>query len=200
MMQVQCGGQTRLIRSDILDRDMFGPSGNVPPKISWTMRLLKQLDQVAGPGPADTTPIFAIPAKEPPPRTAPHSAVLRMLAAGKYDALFRGEPEKPSQLYSAAQKPPPSPTVRLVSITPLGPQDLALPPYPPILRLAHVEGSVSFHFEIGPDGRAKNLNFDSGPPLLRRTVPIAVKKWRFPRSASNRQVHATIAFALNCHR
>jgi hypothetical protein len=114
-MQVQCGAETRTIRSDILDRDMFGPAANVPRSISWTMRLLKQLDGAVGPGPAQTHRIFALPGKEQVPAKLPDSPELRKLAAGGYDGLFSGDPFTPSKLYQAAQKLPPPPTVRLVS-------------------------------------------------------------------------------------
>src|SRR5438105_15850555 len=41
-MQVQCDGQSRIIRSDILDRDMFDPHAGTPEYTSWTMRILGQ--------------------------------------------------------------------------------------------------------------------------------------------------------------
>src|SRR5271170_2518782 len=39
-LQVQCGTQARIIRSDILDKDMFDPAPNTPEHTSWTMQLL----------------------------------------------------------------------------------------------------------------------------------------------------------------
>src|SRR5215471_4708946 len=44
-MSVQCGTQTRFIRMDILDRDMFDPVPSTPEHTSWTMALLGHLDQ-----------------------------------------------------------------------------------------------------------------------------------------------------------
>src|SRR5215470_19485218 len=39
-MQVECGGQKRIIRADILDRDMFDAHPGTPERTSWTMELL----------------------------------------------------------------------------------------------------------------------------------------------------------------
>lgn len=49
-MQVNCGGTTRVIRSDILDRDMFDAAANTPTNTAWTMQLLDNLNQALGPG------------------------------------------------------------------------------------------------------------------------------------------------------
>jgi len=49
-MRVPCGATTRLIRSDILDRDLFAATPDTPEHTSWTMQLLARLDQVLGPG------------------------------------------------------------------------------------------------------------------------------------------------------
>lgn len=198
LMQVQCGAETRTIRSDILDRDMYGPAANVPRNISWTMQLLKRLESAVGPGPEKTRPIFALSAKEQAPAKHLHSPLLQQLAAGRYDALFSGDPFKPSNLYQATQNPPPPPTVRLVSSKPVAPMAPAMPVYPPIAVLAHIEGSVTFNVEIGPDGRVADIVFVNGSPLLRGVVKEAVDKWRFPKGSANRQSQATISFVLKC--
>jgi|HubBroStandDraft_6_1064221.scaffolds.fasta_scaffold131563_3 hypothetical protein len=38
--------------------------------------------------------------------------------------------------------------------------------YPPIVQVAHSEGSVRVQFVVGTDGTAKDLTYLSGPPLL----------------------------------
>lgn len=87
-MQVQCGSQTRLVRADILDRDMFDAAPHTPEHTSWTMSLLDRLEQAVGPGVLNS-PIFPTAADtEAPPATA-DSAALQDLAAGKYDGLFQ---------------------------------------------------------------------------------------------------------------
>lgn len=77
VMQVQCGTQTRLIRSDILDRDMFDPSAKTPEHTSWTMRLLKKLDSAAGLGIAEKQRIFSIPDANEVPAVPSDSPILR---------------------------------------------------------------------------------------------------------------------------
>src|SRR5208337_202153 len=142
-MRVPCGTQTRLIRADILDRDMFDAAPNTPENTSWTMRLLGRLDQaIGGPGVLDK-PIFSIPGAEELPAKDLDPETLRHLSAGDYDALFQGAPDKPSDLYRAAQIHPPPPTVRLLRVVPTPPEVSALPEYPPLARLAHIEGVVS---------------------------------------------------------
>lgn len=47
-MQVSCGGQSRRIRIDILNRDMFDPHAGTPEHTSWTMALLGRLDRALG--------------------------------------------------------------------------------------------------------------------------------------------------------
>jgi hypothetical protein len=196
-MQVQCGSQTRILRSDILDKDMFDPNPNTPKHTSWTMQLLARLDQALGPGVMEK-PIFPA-AEEPKVSTEEEpSDALRQLNSGKYDALFKDAPDKPSDLYRAAQIHPAVPSVRLQSSAPFQPTTPSLPQYPAIARVAHVEGSVSFMIEVDGNGGVGDIAFEGGPPLLRGAVKKAVSDWRFSKEAFNEQVHATIDFALNC--
>jgi hypothetical protein len=197
VMQVQCGTQTRRIRSDILDRDMFDVAPKTPEHTSWTMRLLQRMDSAVGPGVMDK-PMFPIPETGEPPARESDAAVLRDLSAGKYDALFQGAPDKPSDLYRASQIPQPPPRVRLVSSVPLQPEVFVQPEYPVLARMARIEGTVSFKFDIDRDGGATNLTFESGHPLLRAVLTRAVGGWRFPKDASDQQIHAMIEFTLNC--
>jgi len=101
VMQVQCGAETRLLRSSILDRDRFDPAPNTPQNTSWSMKLLEQLDRAVGPGAMDK-PIFPILAEAEKPSEISDSETLRDLAAGKYDALFRSSDFRLSDLYREA--------------------------------------------------------------------------------------------------
>src|SRR5271156_6008696 len=74
-MEVQCGNQTRVIRSDILDRDMFDPAANTPEHTAWTMHLLQLLDKAVGPSVMDK-PIFPTDESGAPPLDHPDSPVL----------------------------------------------------------------------------------------------------------------------------
>ncbi|MFZ0639419.1 MAG: energy transducer TonB [Candidatus Acidiferrales bacterium] len=197
-MQAQCGAQTRVIRSEILDKDMFDPKAAKTPKnTSWTMQLLSRLDGAVGPGVMDK-PMFAVWDEDQSSSGEASSAALRDISTGKYDGLFPSAPDKLSGLYLAAEKPVSHPSVRLVSIEPFKPQAAALPPYPGIARLAHVEGDVSFSFYIGTDGRPTGLVFQAGPALLRGAVTQAVADWSFQHAGSVQELHATMEFKLNC--
>jgi len=197
VMQVQCGSHARLIRADILDKDMFDPAPNTPEHTSWTVALLGKLDQAVGPG-AMEKPMITMPdqGKTTSPQVDP--AALRDLSLGKYDALFSGAPDKPSDLYRAAQIIPPAPSVRLASISSFAPDQFVAPQYPPLARLTRTEGIVSFYMEIDADGEANDLTLISGHPLLWPAVKDAASKWRFPKDAAGQKVRATIEFALNC--
>jgi hypothetical protein len=197
-MQVQCGAEMRIIRSDILDKDMFDPKPDTPKHTSWTMQLLAQLDKPFGPGVLEK-PIFpTVVEEEPPVKDEQSSPILLDLSAGKYDVLFKDAPERPSDLYRAAQIKPAIPSVHLQSSTPFQPTQPILPKYPPIARVAHVEGAVTFKIAVDANGGVRDITFDSGPPLLRGVVKEAVSSWRFTEEAFNQQVHATVDFALNC--
>lgn len=196
-MQVQCGNRVRTIRSDILDKDMFDKAANTPEHTSWTMRLLTRLDQAAGPGVMEQ-PMFAMPGDAEAPKDPMPSEIAGEIGSGKYDGLFEGAPDKPSDLYLASQKPRPAPTVRLLSSSPAQPELFVQPAYPPLAKLAHVEGSVSFKVGVNPDGSTKDFAVDSGHPLLREVVRQAVAGWKFPKGSAGQQVQATIEFKVNC--
>jgi hypothetical protein len=130
-MQVQCGNQTRIIRSDILDRDMFDPAAQTPEHTSWTMQLLENLNKSLGPGVMDK-PMFEITKAEEVLDKSSDPKILKLLETGKYDELFQGAPDKPSDLYRAAQKRQPAPTVKLLNSLPIAPESFPLPEYPPL--------------------------------------------------------------------
>jgi hypothetical protein len=197
-MQVQCGNQIRTIRSNILDKDMFDPKPNTPEHTSWTMQLLARLDQPFGPGVLDKPIMPTVVEEEPPLKDAQSSPLLLDLSAGKYDALFKDAPDRPSDLYRAAQIRPAIPSVHLQSSTPFQPIEPVLPKYPPIARAAHVEGAITFKIAVDEKGSVRDVIFDSGPGLLRGAVKDAVSSWSFSEEAFNQHVQATVDFSLNC--
>lgn len=198
VMRVQCGDQTRLIQSKILDKDIFDPRrANTPKDTSWTMRLLSRLDDAVGPG-VMSKPMFAIPSSTPGAKPALDSTVIKDISQGDYDRLFPNAPDKASALYINSQKTAPHSIVRLVSVEPFSPVVSKLPPYPGIAKLAHVEGDVSFDFYVGVDGHPTGLTFDAGPALLHGAVTAAVNNWSFDEKGSLQKVRATIKFDLNC--
>jgi hypothetical protein len=198
VMQVQCGTETRLIRTDILDSDWFDAAPHTPEHTSWTIQLLGHLDKALGPGGMDK-PIFPMPENGETGKNVVRSRTLPDVGAGEYDALFHGASDKPSDLYRAAKNPPAPPTVRLLkSGVPLPPELVIPKDYPPLARVTGIEGIVSFTIEVSSDGSATNLVFSDGHPLLRPSVTDVVSRWRFPEESAGQQIQITIEFALNC--
>ena len=196
-MLIQCGERERVIRADVLDRDIFDPKATTPQNTSWTMRLLARLDK-ALPGGVMEQPMFA-GLTEPTKATPPSGDAARALESGEYDPLFAGAPDRPSDLYRASQISPPVPDVQIRSSEPFQPMKFALPGYPPIARLARIEGAVVVTFEVDSSGKVTDTQFESGHPMLRPTVTNAVSEWIFPKDAAEHRVRVTIEFKTNCH-
>jgi len=195
-MHVQCGGKERVIRADVLDRDMFDSNAATPENTSWTMRLLTRLDEAFPNGVMERPSIASV--TEPIKATAPNADTARALQAGEYDRLFPGAPERPSDLYRASQVPPPAPDIRIRSSLPFQPEKFVLPGYPPLARLARIEGAVVVTFQVDVNGGVTDVQFESSHPLLRPTVVSAVTQWKFPKEAADHRVKATIDFKTNC--
>lgn len=196
-IDVPCGDQSRIIRSDILDRDMFDPGANTPRNTSWTMQLLARLDQPLGPGVMDK-PIFSFDAGSSSAIGA-DPTTLEELKAGKFDALFADAPDKPSQLYArAVMAPPPAPSVTLVSSTIFPPDVYVAPSYPVIAQAARVEGRITFEFVVDSKGMPGKATPLTGPMLLYSTLNAALARWRFAEPAFNQQIRVTLDYALNC--
>jgi hypothetical protein len=196
-MQMECRTKSRILRADILDRDMFNPHATTPEYTSWTMRLLDRIDHVVGPGPLDR-PMFPLTAETKNETTTQDSVNLVAIASGKYDDLFQTAPDKPSDLYRESQIGPPAATVRLVSSSPFQPIAFIAPTYPPLARVVHVSGTVSFTVDVTPDGSATGFTIENGHPMLRGATQEAVSKWNFPKEAGGQKIHAAIEFATNC--
>lgn len=196
-MQVPCGVRTRVIKEKVLEQDWFEKFPNTPKNTQWTITLLERLDKAVGPGVMDE-PMFPAAETAQPSDEIADSEIRASLASGKYDALFEGARDKPSDLYVAAQKRPAVPTVQIVRIDPLAPEVVVQPQYPAIGRLAHLEGSVSISFEVGFNGAPINLLLESGPQILYSSVTNALSGWKFAEGASGNKIHATFEFDLNC--
>jgi TonB family protein len=196
-MRLQCASGPRIIRADILDRDMFGSAPNTPKHTSWTMGLLEKLDSATGPG-AMEKPAFASLSEPPTQTPVRESAAISELESGKYDLLFAAAPEKISDLYKASKKPKAVPNAVLVSSRPFQPDALIAPEYPPIAKLAHIEGSVEFTIKIGDEGRPEDFTVVRGHPMLLGALKDAVSKWTFPKNDSGQTISAVVRFNLNC--
>lgn len=199
VLRVQCGKQVRLIPSHVFEDYWFNPAAK-PPKTTFSLlQLLKRIDDAIGPGVMDKA-MFDLGGDQNSSTKLPDLPVLRELSAGEFDELFKGASDKPSDLYHSAQKIPPAPSVRLVSTVPYEPESSVLPKYPPIARVASVEGQVAFTAEIDSNGIPTNVVFESGNPLLQSAVRDALYSWKFPTDADNQQIHGAVEFLLNCHR
>src|SRR5664280_2577939 len=53
------------------------------------------------------------------------------------------------------------------------------PTYPPLARLARIQGTVVLHALIGKDGTIQDLSVISGHPMLIPAAMDAVKQWRY---------------------
>ena len=197
VMQVQCGDQSRRIRMDILDRDIFDPNPTTPKHTSWTMALLGRIDKVMGAGVLDR-PIFQL--NEPPESPIANSepdALAQDLSGGKFDTLFDKPPDKLSELLRQAQNPPPKPTVELVSSSPFRPISFPLG-YPVLAKLTHTDGQVTFTAEVTPLGSVSNVKFLSGHPLLKPSLEHDIVSWKFPTEAAGQVIQATVEYKMNC--
>jgi protein TonB len=197
-MQFSCGGKGRQIRMDILDRDLFDPAPGTPKNTSWSMTVLKQLDAALGPGVMEK-PMFSLGNSEP--SVPPATALVPRIESGEFDSLFGAQAGVSEIAQAAAKGPPPPPTIEIESIGPAAPVSTVLPKYPPIARLAHVEGLVEATFDVGEDGLVTNIEFVSEPKvrLLQPAVSDALSKWKFPESAWGKSGKVSIRFKLNCN-
>ncbi len=196
-IQVACEGQPRILRADILDRDIFDEHPATPQFTAWSRALFEKLDLATGDQPWDK-PIFPVLQADPAPVQTPQSAALEAIADGKFDGIFRDSPERPSALYRMAQNAPRQPFIELISSEPLRPTVYADPIFPPLARMARVHGVVEFHLTIGGDGIATEAAIDSGPRMLQQAVSDAIAKWKYSTADSGKIVHGSIRFGLNC--
>jgi hypothetical protein len=201
-VQARCGDQTRRIRVDILDRDMFDQNPQTPEHTSWTMNLLARFGSHLGDNLTRVIqrPILPVGENPSPPAALPkETALLADVREGKLDGFFGKVPDKLSAIYNEAEKPPPPPPiVELVSSAPFGPISFEAPAYPQLAKAARVEGEVAFVFDVNSDGGTTNLRFLKGAPLLRATAETSVAGWKFSKEAAGHEIQATLNFRTNC--
>ena len=196
-MQARCADGVRVIRAEILDRDIFGDQSKTPQYTSWSRTLFDKLDKATGESPWDK-PVFPL---ADAPSTVPatsQSEALRAIAEGKFDTIFGNTSDRPSELYRSAQSIPRKPFIELTTIEPVRPATYVDPVYPPIAKAARVEGTVDFHLVIGANGSPESVTIDSGPKMLWQAATDAIAKWKFLPEDSGKTVHGVIRFGLNC--
>jgi len=198
IMQVACSGETRSIRMDILDRDMFDPHAGTPKNTSWTMGLMARLDNALGSDNIMDKPIFQTTAPPTTSSAANSSRLVTGIEAGDFDSLFPPQSDKVSAIVQKTKIKPTQPAVSVVGDLALAPSNVTMPNYPPIARVAHVEGVVKATFMVSSEGVASDVRTVDGPPMLRLGVENAVKTWRFGEGQSGRVVEVSFQFRLNC--
>lgn len=71
------------------------------------------------------------------------------------------------------------------------------PVYPPLAKIARVEGTVVLAAMIGADGRIENLRVVSGPPMLMGAALDAVRQWRYrPTMLNGRPVEVETTISV----
>jgi hypothetical protein len=196
-IQVECTGGVRVMRADILDRDIFDVHPNTPQYTAWSRTLFDKLDQATGDHPWDK-PIFPVSEAAPAAPLTSQSAALQAIADGKFDGILGNSPDRLSALYRMAQNVPRQPFIELTNSEPIRPTEYVDPVYPPIAKAARVHGTVEFHLTDGSEGSAKDVTIDSGPRMLWQTVSDAIAKWKFSTEGAGEIIHGSIRFGLNC--
>jgi len=196
-MEANCGGVSRRIRMDVLDRDLFDPKPNTPENTSWTMKVLEKVDAVTGPGCLDS-PIIATGGPSDVARMS-ETATILALRNGVFDSLFGADAGIPQIIRESEEPPPPRPSVELVSVSPFMPIAPEIPRYPAIANAARQEGKVDFTFDVGLDGKVGNVVIISGNKMLERSVVETVGRWKFPPEANGSRGQGALEFKLNCH-
>ena len=87
--------------------------------------------------------------------------------------------------------PPPQRTVRVVRIRQGGQIEAARlifgpkPEYPPLAKMARIQGAVHLEAVISTDGTIQHLTLTSGHPLLVKAAMDAVSRWRYQPTLLN---------------
>ena len=72
------------------------------------------------------------------------------------------------------------------------------PSYPPIARLARVQGTVELRAIISKAGKIENLVVVSGPPTLVKSAIEAVRQWRYrPYLLNNEPIEVETEITVN---
>ena len=141
-----------------------------------------------GPAPAASKPSKA--AQKTPPKPAPPTIIKQPLPGPV--PLTSALPELPSETSATVAQPDQGAPAAAPASQPL-PQRARVaqgvaqagliskvdPEYPPVARMARVQGSVVLHAIIGTDGTVQHLQVVSGNPLLVGPALNAVKNWRY---------------------
>ena len=114
----------------------------------------------------------------------------------------------PTQDQSSQPPAPVAPAAPNAATAPAGPMTISIdglrilqqvdPVYPPMAKMAHVQGTVVLRMTIDADGLPASVQAVSGPPMLQASAMQAARQWRFQPATQNGQaVPATFLLTLN---
>ena len=127
------------------------------------------------------------------------AAEVPQILAGTYDRLLP-DPRVVHALLT--QYPGPQPLGMMGRVTwqgPAGlhPEEMALPEYPPIARLARVQGAVTLDLSIdAASGRVQQARLARGIPLLDQAALVAARGWRFAPDTADVSPRLTLQYTL----
>ncbi|MGO9275785.1 MAG: energy transducer TonB [Terriglobia bacterium] len=103
-----------------------------------------------------------------------------------------GVPYSLSEIGGSQPPPPPPPARKPKTIVHIGGMVEAAkliygpkPEYPPLARMARVQGAVKLEALISTDGTIQGLKLIGGPPLLTKAAMDAVARWRYQPTLLN---------------
>jgi protein TonB len=84
--------------------------------------------------------------------------------------------------YAIAPPPPPKPVAHPLRVSRMMEGNVihrVQPEYPPLAKVARVQGTVVLRAVISKEGAIENLQVVSGPPMLVRAAIDAVRQWQY---------------------
>jgi hypothetical protein len=196
-MQVPCGGSARIIHAKILEKDWFDQVPETPGNTRRSLGLMAVLDKAIGPGVMEK-PAFQF-ATGAASGEIPDTEISNDLTMGKYDSLFAGARDKPSDLYAAALKGPPSPTARVVRVEPIAADAAVQPPLPQLAGITPAEYTV-VRFDVDANGVPGNLAFENEREAKPdyNLVMAALQGMKFPATTAGQRLRAMIDIGIIC--
>ncbi len=196
-LQVPCASSTRIIHAKILEKDWFDEMPNTPKNTRRSLNLTAVLDKAIGPGVMEK-PAFQFSA-DAASGEIPDTEISNNLTAGKYDSLFAGARDKPSDLYAAALKGPPAPTARVVRVEPVSADAAVEPQLQRLVGRAPAEYTV-VRFDVDANGVPGNLTFENAPEGKPPydLVMTALQGMKLPATAAGQRLQAMIDIDIIC--
>jgi periplasmic protein TonB len=166
----QPSGQPTKLPTHHTPVDPFTQPVSIPVGVKPVVEQLEPAEQPVGTGP------WVIGALPPDPSDRSHNWVIGSPYGEK------GPPPPPPVVHAA-------PKMQMVRVggDVIAARALYQPPpvYPPLARMAHIQGVVVLQAIIGTNGAIQGLKVLSGPPLLAPAAIDAVKTWRYQPTLLN---------------